>query len=199
MHTRLAAVDHPVHDLIRRRWSPRVFADRPVEPEKLRSVLEAARWAASSYNEQPWAYIVGTKANPDAWQKVLSTFIEFNQGWAKTAPVLMLSVAKRTFARGGKPNRHAFHDVGAATAQLSAEATHQGLHLHQMAGIDPEKARQVFGIPDDWEAVAGIAMGYVGDPESLPPELKERELAKSTRKPQSEFVFSGRWGESAKI
>jgi nitroreductase len=170
-----------------------------LEPEKVCAILEAARWAPSSYNEQPWAYIVGTKENPDDWQKVLSTFIEFNQGWAKSAPVLMLSVAEKNFAKNGKPNRHALHDVGAATANLTMEATSLGLHVHQMAGIDPEKARQVFGIPENWEAVAGIAIGYVGDPDTLPADLKERELAKSTRKPQSEFVFTGKWGHPREL
>jgi nitroreductase len=188
-------IHFPVHDLIRRRWSPRAFSDRPVEPEKLRAVLEAARWAPSSYNEQPWSFIVATKDKPDEFRKLLSTLVEFNQSWAKSAPVLMLSVAAKNFARGGKPNRHAFHDVGAASANLTTEATAQGLHVHQMAGIDPEKARQVFNIPETHEAVAGIAMGYAGDPSVLPKELQEKEAARSQRKPQSEFVFSGQWGK----
>src|SRR4051812_31349069 len=195
MEHRLHDTHFPIHDLIRRRWSPRAFADRPVEPAKLSAVLEAARWAPSSYNEQPWAYIVGTKDNPDAYQKVLSTLIEFNQSWAKTAPVVMLSVASTKLARGGKPNRHAFHDIGAASAYLTFEATSLGLFVHQMAGLDPEKARQVCHIPDDYEAVAGLALGYAGDPNSLPPELREKELARSQRKPQAEFVFAGEWGK----
>jgi nitroreductase len=186
---------HPIHDLHSRRWSPRSFSDRPVEPEKLRSVLEAARWAPSSYNEQPWSYIVATKDNPAEFAKLLSTLVELNQSWAKSAPVLMLSVAAKNLARSGKPNRHAFHDVGAASADLTTQATDLGLHVHQMAGIDPEKARQVFHIPDTHEAVAGIALGYVGDPDALPPQLRDKEVRPSTRKPQSEFVFSGEWGK----
>jgi nitroreductase len=108
----------------------------------------------------------------------------------------MLSVAARHFAKNGKPNRHALHDVGAASAWLTVDATAQGLYVHQMAGIDPEKARQVFHIPDTHEAVAGLALGYLGDPKVLGPELAEKEAAKSQRKPQSEFVFTGEWGKA---
>ncbi|HXO06126.1 MAG TPA: nitroreductase family protein [Candidatus Sulfotelmatobacter sp.] len=183
----------PIHDLIRHRWSPRAFDPRPVEPEKLRTLFEAARWAPSSYNAQPWYFIVGTKDDPENYNRVLETFVEFNQGWAKQAPVLALSVAKLTFD-DGKPNRHAFHDVGQAAANLTIQAEALGLSVHQMAGIEPEKARELFHIPADYEAVAGIALGYAGDPSSLGDEMRKRELAPRQRKPLDSFVFTGEWG-----
>ena len=191
---RPAANRHPIHDLLRLRWSPRAFDAKPVARKTLQSLLEAARWAPSSYNEQPWAFIVGTKDEPDAYSKVLECLIEFNQGWAKAAPVLMLTVAHQTFERNGQPNRHAFHDVGLAVAQLTVQASAEGLVVHQMAGILPDKAREVFGIPAGWEAATGVAIGYPGDPSSLPEPLREKELAERTRKPLESFVFSGSWG-----
>ena len=192
---RPAETSTAIHDLIAHRWSPRAFESKPVEPEKLRSLLEAARWAPSSYNAQPWYFIVGTKDNPENYKRVLESLIEFNQGWAKNAPVLALSVAKLKFD-DGKLNRHAFHDVGQAAANLSLQAEALGLSVHQMAGIDPEKARKLFDIPADYEAVAGIAIGYAGEPASLPDGLRERELAPRQRKPLDSFVFTGSWGKS---
>jgi nitroreductase len=163
----------------------------------LRSLFEAARWAPSSSNLQPWAYIVGTKDDKENFEKVLSTLVEFNQGWAKGAPVLAVSVAQVKNAKDGAPNRWAFHDVGSASAQLTTEASSRGLYVHQMAGLDPEKARKVFQIPEGWEAVAAMAIGYPGDPATLPEKLRERELAPRTRKPLSEFVMTGGWGHTA--
>jgi nitroreductase len=190
-------VDFPVDDLVRRRFSPRAFADRPITPQTLRSLLEAARWSPSSFNEQPWSLIVATQADPDEFAKLLSCLVEKNQQWAKNAPVLMLSVAANSFAQNGKPNRHAAHDVGAAAAWLTVQATALGLYVHQMAGIDPEKARQTYGVPDTHDVIAGLAIGYRGDPNSLPETLRDKEKARSTRKPQSEFVFSGRFGQAS--
>jgi nitroreductase len=190
-----AETSTPIHDLMAHRWSPRAFDSKPVEPEKLRTLFEAARWAPSSYNAQPWYFIVGTKDHPENYHRVLESLIEFNQGWAKQAPVLALSVAKLKFD-DGKPNRHAFHDVGQAAANLSLQAEALGLSVHQMAGIEAEKARKLFNIPADYEAVAGIALGYAGDPASLSEELRKRELAPRQRKPLESFVFTGQWGKS---
>ena len=192
-----APTDVPLNELVSGRWSPRAFADKAVAPEVLRSLFEAARWAPSSSNYQPWAYIVATKEDPENFAKIVSTLVEFNVGWAKEAPVLVLSVAQIKTPKDGVANRHAFHDVGSATAQLTFEANSRELFVHQMAGFDPEKARQVFGIPSDWEAVAAIALGYPGDPQSLPERLRQRELAARTRKPLSEFVMTGQWGHTA--
>ena len=192
-----ATSDVALHDLIRNRWSPRAFADTPVAAEILRSLFEAARWAPSINNEQPWAYLVATKDDPENYAKMLGVLVEFNANWAKNAPVLALSVAHLKTQREGKPNRVALHDVGSASAQLTFEANSHDLLVHQMAGFDSEKARQTFAIPPDWEPVAAMAIGYPGDPHSLPEKLRERELAPRTRKPLAEFVMSGQWGHTA--
>lgn len=187
----------PLHEILTHRWSPRAFENRPVEPEKLRTLFEAARWAASSYNAQPWYFIVATKDDPENFQRVLDCFIEFNQGWAKDAPVVALSVAGLNFQHNSQPNRHSFHDVGQAAATMALQATALGLQIHQMAGILPEKARQIFHIPEGFEAVAGIALGYPGDPETLSDTLRQRELGTRQRKPVESFVFTGDWGKTS--
>lgn len=194
---RQAETSVPIHDVLKERWSPRAFDSRAVEPEKLRSLAEAARWAASSFNAQPWYFIVAAKDDPENFKRVLESFVEFNQGWAKSAPVIGLSVAGLKFENNGQPNRHAFHDVGQAAANLALQATSLGLQIHQMAGILPDKARELFSIPEGYEAVAGFALGYPGDPASLPDQLRERELAPRVRKPIESFVFSGKWGQPA--
>lgn len=194
-----AETSAPIHDVISQRWSPRAFDSRPVEPDKLRSLFEAARWAASSYNAQPWFFIVATKNDSEDFRKILDCFIEFNQSWAKNAPVLALSVARLKFEHNGEPNRHAFHDVGQAAATLALQATHLGLQVHQMAGILPDKARQIFSIPEGYEAVAGFAIGYPGDHNVLPDQLRQRELEPRSRKPLASFVFTGKWGQVSPI
>jgi nitroreductase len=199
-HKRPAPAAAVIHDLIMHRWSPRAFDAKPVEREKLRSLFEAARWAASSYNAQPWYFIVATKDDPADYQKVLSCFVEFNQGWAKNAPVVALSVAGHKMPHDGSQNRHAFHDVGQAAANLALQATALGLQVHQMAGILPDKAREVFGIPEHFEAVAGIAIGYPGDPMTLPEgRMRDQESGARQRKPASDFVFTGKWGHASPI
>ena len=194
-----APTQYPVHELISRRWSPRAFADRAVTAATLCRLLEAARWAASSNNEQPWHYLIATKEQREEFKRLLSCLRPGNVRWAKDAPVLMLSVASLLFADEGEPNRHAWHDVGQAAANLALEATALGLFIHQMAGFIPEKAREVFAIPAGYEPVAAIAVGYPGDPERLPDDLKQRELKPRERKPIAEFVFTGRWGQRSAI
>jgi len=193
-----APTNFPVHDLIRDRWSPRAFASKSIEPAVLASLFEAARWAPSSNNEQPWAYLVATKDDTENFAKTLRVLVEFNAAWAKEAPVLMIAVSRLNF-QNGTPNRNAFYDTGAATALLSVEATARGLAVHQMAGFDHAKAKKVFEISDDCEPIAAIAIGYPGDPNSLPEKLRDREVAPRTRKPLSEFVMSGRWGHTSPI
>ena len=192
-------VEHEVIEPIAKRWSPRAFADRPVEKEKLLSVLEAARWAASSYNEQPWRFIVATRDEPEAFEKLLSCLREGNQGWAKGAPVLLLGLVKKTFSNSGGDNRHARHDLGQAVAQLTLQAVALDLYVHQMAGILPDKAQEVFEVPDEFEVVSGIALGYVGDPETLPEDLQARERGERSRKPLGDLVFEGTFGQEAEI
>lgn len=196
---KLAETRYPIHELLRERWSPRAFADRMVEPEKLRSLLEAARWAPSSFNEQPWSFIVATKEHPGEYERLLSCLVEGNVRWAQHAPVLMLSVAKLAFERNGKPNRHAFHDVGLAVENLVIQATVLGLAVHQMAGFHVDKARELFSIPDGHEPVAALVLGFPGDPAGLPEDLRERELAPRIRKPLESFVFTGQWGQPSPL
>lgn len=192
-----APTQFSVTDLIRNRWSPRAFADKLVEPHVLTSLFEAARWAPSSSNEQPWHYLVATRDNPAEFAKVLGVLVEFNALWAQKAPVLAIAVSRLTFSTNNTPNRNAFYDTGAATALLSIEATARGLAVHQMAGFDPVAAKQVFSIPADHEAIAAMAIGYPGDHQTLPDKLRERELAPRSRKPISEFVMSREWGHTA--
>jgi nitroreductase len=192
---KLADMIYPIEPLLQQRWSPRAFADRPVESEKLLRLLEAARWAASCANQQPWYFIVATKEDATEYARLLGCLRENNQQWAAHAPVLMVSVAKLSFDMNGQPNRYAFHDVGLAAANLIVQATALGLFVHQMAGFYPDKVRELYGVPDDFEPVAGIVLGYPGDPATLSEELRQRELAPRVRKPLETFVFQGAWGQ----
>ena len=192
-----AETTFPIHEIIAERWSPVAFdSSRPVETEKLGSLLEAARWAASSYNEQPWAYIVATNENPDEHQRMLNCLVEGNIPWAKDAPVLMIAIAKEAFEKNGKPNKHFFHDVGQANANLSLQATALGLVAHQMAGFDADKAKSVYKVPEGWQAATAIAVGYPGKMYTLSESLQKRDEAPRSRKPLSEFVFQGSWGST---
>ncbi|MDX2215675.1 MAG: nitroreductase family protein [Oculatellaceae cyanobacterium bins.114] len=192
---KISDTQYPITETLQHRWSPLAFSDQPVELEKLCQVLEAARWAASSYNEQPWSFMVATKDNQAEFDRMLSCLAEGNQEWAKNAPVLMISVAKLSFERNGTENRHAFHDVGAAAANLAIQATELGLFVHQMAGFDVAKTRDAYNIPQGYEPVTAIALGYLGDPSTLSEQLQQREFASRTRKPLNAFVFSGRWDQ----
>jgi nitroreductase len=194
-----ATPDHPIHELIARRWSPYAFADRPVSEGDLRAVFEAARWAASSYNEQPWSYIVATKATPDDFARVLSCLVEGNQAWAAAAPVLAIGCTSLNFTRNGKPNAAAVHDLGIASATLTLEATARGLFVHQMIGILPDRVRELYRVPDGVQPTTGLAIGYAADPAALPEKYRERDLAPRTRKPLAEFVFGGEWGTASRL
>ena len=187
-----------VDDLILKRWSPRSFAEeKPVSSGDLTKIFTAAAWAASSYNEQPWRFLVGRKGD-DTYAKILGALIEFNQGWARSAPVLILSVGKKTFTQNGKPNGHGLHDTGAASANLALEATALGLHMHGMAGFDQAKARASFGIPEDFEMGAVWALGYLGDTEALPEQMQQMEKTPRTRRELKDFVFAG-WEQPATL
>jgi len=199
MTTKTAATDHPVHALIAERWSPYAFGPESVADDDLRSVFEAARWAASSYNEQPWHYIVAKRDDADEFEKLLSALVEPNQAWAKAAPVLALGVVSKNFKRNGKPNKAAVHDLGLASATLTLEATSRGLVVHQMIGILPDRARELYSIPSDAEALTGLAIGYAAKPGVGPDELVKRDSGERTRRTLSEFVFGGTWGRSAAL
>lgn len=192
-----APSEYPVHDLIRDRWSPRAFSDKAIAPADLCGLFEAARWAPSSSNEQPWAFIVAPKHDHANFTKALQPLVEFNVNWAKHAAVLGFAVSELAFAKNKAPNRNAQYDTGASTALLSIEAVSRGILVHQMAGFDPDTAREVFAIPASWDAIAAFAMGYPGDPASLPQPYRDRETAPRVRKPIREFVMSGKWGRTA--
>lgn len=189
----------PLHGPLQQRWSPRAFAERSVADEQLISLFEAAQWASSCFNEQPWQFIVASRSDQEEYHRLLSCLVEGNQVWAKFAPVLILTVAKSSFDHNGKANPHAWHDVGLAVGNLVIQATTLGLSLHQMAGILPERIREVYGVPQGFEPVTALALGYPGEPSLLPDELAQREQAARTRKPLSEFVFEGQWGREASI
>ncbi len=194
-----AATDHPILPILSARWSPYGFDNRPVAEADLRSLFEAARWAPSSYNEQPWNYLVATQANPREFERILSCLVDSNQAWAKTAPVLALGVVSLQFKQNHKDNRAAVHDLGLAAGNLLAEATARGLSVHQMIGIVPDKAREIYQIPEHFEAWTAIAIGYKADPVTMPEALKERDLTPRQRKPLREFVFTGHWGQVAPL
>ena len=189
---------YQIHDLLRRRWSPRAFDDRPIEPEKLRSLFEAARWAPSSNNGQPWRFLVAVKENKAEYDRLFNCLVEGNQQWASRAPVLLLSVATVQF-EDGSVNRHAFHDTGMAAENLVIQATALGLVAHQMAGFRIDQARADCQIPEGYEPVAMMAVGYPGDPAQLSDRLRVREVQPRARKSVTEFVYSATWGQPSSL
>jgi nitroreductase len=199
MNIKKATTDYPILNALAERWSPYGFEDRSVSEADLRSLFEAARWAASSYNEQPWNYLVATRENSQEFGRLLSCLVEANQAWAKAAPVLVLGVVSLRFAKNNQDNRAAVHDLGLAAGNLLVEATTRGLSVHQMIGILPDKAREVYRIPEHFEVWTAMAIGYKADPAKLPDALKERDLAPRQRKPLREFVFTGQWGKPSPL
>jgi nitroreductase len=190
-------VEKKVLDAVAKRFSPRAYSSKNVEREKLLMVLEAARWSASSYNEQPWRFIVATKENPEAFAKMLSVANDWNQKWVKLAPVLILTVAKKTFSHNGNPSKHAWHDVGQAVATLALEAANHDLYIHQMGGIHADKAKELYNIPDDFDVVSLFTLGYLGDLKDLPEEFHKSEQRKRERKALTEVVFENEFGNTA--
>jgi nitroreductase len=189
-----APTDLPIVEALRERWSPYAFSDRPVEDDKIQTLFEAARWAPSSFNEQPWRYVYATKTDGEARERLESLLLPGN-AWAKNAFLLAVSFAKKTFTYNGKENRHALHDTGAASAYLAAQCPSLGLVAHQMAGFKVDEAASVLGVPADFVPGSMIAVGYPGNPRDLDPKLQERENAPRERKSQKEFVFQGRKDE----
>jgi len=180
----------PVLEVIQQRRSRRAYADRKVEPEKIHSLFEAARWAPSSLNEQPWFYIYATKEQESLWNKIFESLDEGNKIWARNAPLLILSLARKNFIRFDSPNPSARYDLGAANAFLSLQAAHLGLNVHQLAGFDPQAIVRNLGVPDVLEPVIVMAIGYLGDIEELPEKLKARERAPRERYVSQEFVMN---------
>jgi nitroreductase len=197
-HLKKAPDVEGVLPVILHRWSPRAFSDKDVSSKDLKTVFEAVRWAASSSNEQPWRFLVGRR-NSETYKKIHDTLVPFNQMWAGRAPVLILGVAKTKFSHNGEPNRVALFDLGAASSYLTLQASALGLATHQMAGFDPEAARKAFQVPEEYVFGSVIAVGYQGDPATLPHEkMLTQEIAPRTRKELSEFVFEG-WERAAEL
>ena len=193
-----AKTDEDVLPVMRSRWSPRSFSNREVSSADLRKVFEAARWAPSSYNEQPWRFIVGLRGT-ETYKKILSSLGEFNQLWASTAPVLILGAAQKHFSHNNTPNGFNIFDLGAASGFLTLQAAELGLHTHQMAGYDKDAARKALQIPEDFDLGSVMALGYQGEPAALPNEqMRSQETAPRTRKPLNEIVRST-WTTPAKL
>ena len=186
-----ADAEHPIHELIRERWSPRAFADRLVDRATLDSIFEAARWAPSANNRQPWHFIVATAEQRADHARLAATLSERNYRWARHAPVLILVVAQ-LYPQPGK-EQASLYDVGLAVGNLMTQAVDLGLVTHQMGGFNAQKARETLGIPQGYMPVVMVALGYQGSREVLPDDLREREGAPRTRKPLAEFVFDGQW------
>jgi nitroreductase len=184
-----------IHNLISDRKSIRAFSEKQISDESLITLLEAARWAASSMNEQPWRFIVARKDNEYAFERMLTCLNESNRVWAQQASVLLLTIAKKNISNIDKPNSFAWHDVGLAIGNLSLQAVSMNIFLHQMGGFMQNAAREIFEIPVDFEPVSIIALGFPGNLEALPPHLRERELIPRVRKPLSELVFKNNFGE----
>jgi nitroreductase len=194
---RTAPAAHPIAPLLASRWSPRSYLDREVPEEMLRRLLEAARWAPSCYNAQPWHYVIARRhREPEAFAALLDCLSSGNRTWCARAPVLMISVARMDFPQNGSPNRHAWHDLGAASTLLALEAAALGLQAHQMAGFDAAKARAACAVPEGYEPVAAIALGHPGSPDALAEPYRTRETSPRIRRPIEEFGFLGRWGEA---
>lgn len=188
---KFAQTGHEIHDLLRGRWSPRAFARRAVAPEDLLSLFEAARWSPSGLNSQPWSFIVTTADQPEH-PKLVEILSGQNQLWAGNASVLVLSVTRLNPERPGA-NPYSYYDLGQSVAHLSIQAEALGLQVHQMGGFDHDKARELFEIPEGFEPMTVIAIGYSGRVEDLPEPLRERETMARSRKPLSDFVYDGHW------
>jgi nitroreductase len=199
-HPAVPKSDHPVLPVIAERWSPYAFEPRAIEREKLLSCLEAARWAPSSYNEQPWTFILAERTDGDAFAKLLDCLVEGNQAWAKNAGALLITVVAKLFTKNGKPNRAAEHDIGLASGNLVLQATALGLQGHQMIGIEPAKVRATYNVPENYEPLTAIALGYAA---AVSPgtsdQIAQRDLTRRLRKPLSEIIVSGAWGQAANL
>jgi nitroreductase len=197
MFDKPAITQEPIHDIIARRWSPRAFDEsKQVSPQAIISLCEAARWAPSSYGDEPWRYIVWDKlADPAAWQRAFSCLAETNRVWVKRAPLLILSLANKNFRHDGSANRFAQHDTGMASMALVLEAVALGLAAHQMGGFDSAKIRAEFAIPEEFTCMSMIAIGYAASAEILEGNLKDRERAPRSRQPLGAHFFAGAWGK----
>jgi nitroreductase len=190
-----APVSEPILDCLKDRWSPVVFEPRPIDTKAVRTLFEAARWAASSFNEQPWRFVVVSR-DELGFSAAVDCLLETNQTWAKDVSLLVFTVVSRQLARNGTPNRCAEHDLGLAVGNLCAQATALGLHVHQMGGVNLSKVRQTYQVPEGFDPVTAMAIGYAGRPQEADPGLAARDLAPRVRRPIDEMVFGSEgWGK----
>lgn len=185
------SADHPILPLFLRRWSPRALSGQPLDQSDLDSLLEAARWAPSTYNEQEWRFLYGHRDTPQ-FALFFDLLFEANQAWCKNAGVLVLVCSHRVFSRNGKPNPVHTFDAGAAFENLCLQAAEMDLVAHGMAGFDQEKARRDLAVPEDFSIDAMIALGHPGNPDDLPEEVRKMEQP-SGRKPLAEIACAGRF------
>ncbi len=183
--------DHPIHPLLLNRWSPRAMTGESISEEDLKSLFEAARWAPSSFNEQPWRFLYAKTKTPN-FERFLSFLVPFNQSWAAKAAVLGVSISKRTFEKNGSPSPSHAYDAGAAWENICLEATHRGLAIHGMSGFDYAKVKNDLEVPDDYEVLAMFAIGKHAQLETLPTDLQKREFP-SSRKKVEEFIMEGKF------
>lgn len=192
-----AETSYPINDLLANRWSPRAFADRAIPPNVLGSLFEAARWAPSSRNMQPWRFAIADRhRHPDQFAVILSTLMEGNRAWAQHASLLLIAITEPKPAGSDRPNTYAQYDVGQAIAHLNIQAMACGLYMHQMGGFRRDLARERLAIPSQFEPVVSAAIGYLAPPSALPEDIRARELMPRSRHPLSELVFTAKWGET---
>jgi len=189
---------YQIHNLLEKRWSPRAFNGQKIEKEKLQRIFEAARWSPSASNEQPWYYIVGEKGD-ETFTKIFDTLVEFNQLWVKTAPLAVIAIGRVQLLKSGKENPWFRYDVGQSVAHMTFQAMSEGLYVHQMGGFDAEKARLMFDIPEGYEVISAVVIGYPGDYKVLHPNLQKLELAERERKSTDAFVFSTTFGGKTEL
>ncbi|MFT4667651.1 MAG: nitroreductase [Ulvibacter sp.] len=182
-----AKVNTDIHPLIQERWSPLAFSNKKITEEQIEELFEAASWAASAYNEQPWEYIYAHRGT-DGFEKLWSCLAEGNQPWTKEASIIFVAIKRDNFSANGNPNPWAAHDLGMANAQLLLQAIHRDIYGHFMAGFDAGSVRQSFDLEDNVSPVCMGVLGYLGEPEDLGDAYKSRELSVRSRKPLSEFT-----------
>ena len=192
---KLAPLNYPIHSILEKRWSPIAFSNQTISDEDLQQLFEAARWAPSCFNEQPWNFVFAIKKNIEDYENILNCLSEKNQIWAKTAPILMITVAKMEFDHNGKPNRWSWYDVGRAMSYLTFQAMSMGIYCHQMAGFSKSSTKESLNIPEGFEPVSAVALGYIDDQIILPEDLQIRNNAPRFRKKQDEFAFNGNFGK----
>jgi len=196
MTARTATTSVPLTSLLADRWSPRAFDGDPVASDDVAALLEAARWAPSANNYQPWRFLVGqtTTDGADATHKgIFDALAEFNQVWASAAPVLVAAITEVEH-EDGSAREIAPYELGLAVSQLTIEAAARGLVVHQMGGFDADQVSATFGVPPQYRTVVVLAVGRLGDPESLPAWAAERESAPRERKPLAEIAFADAFG-----